>query len=335
MSFSPQQSIPAESDLLASLAQYLAPQFKDVDETLDGLYKHSQNSMLNEVGDYLLSTRGKKLRPAITILASMACNEKVAPPIQVATAMEIVHQATLIHDDVIDKATVRRGKPSINAQWGDEVAILMADYLYACAFELALHHLDPALLQLICRVTRQMCEGEMYQIQQRGRMLDEAGYLKIIQSKTADLFGACASLGAMTAGRDAQDIHHLLQFGHAFGLAFQVTDDTLDYMAHHDHWGKSVGIDFSEGKQTLPFILACREASEDDRKQMESLLAEGRDFEAMHALIEKYHAVDLALGKAQGYAKKACEHLEKVSPQNHEAYEYLMALPGYVLQRSY
>ena len=319
---------------IADISNYLAPELQAIDAILHQVVE-SDSPLLREVGEYICLTSGKKLRPIMTLLIARAFGKERKAPVHVAAAMEIIHVATLMHDDVIDKATVRRGKPSVNARWGDDVAILMADYLYAAAFELALEHLNPEPLRLICQITRRMCEGEMFQIERRGQRLSREDYMQLITCKTGYLFSACSTVGGMNGGLAGEELLRATSFGMDFGLAFQMTDDTLDYVATDEHWGKSVGMDLTTGKQTLPLILTLQDATPEDRQQLEGILNNGRDFAAISRLINRYDAINRSLGIARDYARQARSHLQGLPIANATAFEYLLALPEYVVNRRY
>lgn len=330
-----QSQQPAQSgDLVAEISDFLAPELQAVQRMLREIVE-SDSPLIRQVGDYVCLTSGKKLRPMMTLLAARAFGREAAAPVHVAAAMEAVHVATLLHDDVIDKANLRRGKPSVNAQWGDEVAILMADYLYASAFELTLHHLEPEPLRLICQITRRMCEGEVFQLEKRDARLSFDDYMYLITCKTAYLFSACGGLGAMCAGLSSDEVAKTTSFGLDFGLAFQITDDALDYVATDEQWGKPVGIDLVNGKQTLPLILALRDASPADRAQMEAILDGGRDLRPIVPYIEQYHSIQCALDIAREHSRKALGHLQGLTVVDRAAYDYLTALPEFVINRRY
>lgn len=293
----------------------------------------SESDLIREVGEFVAFTGGKKLRPLLLLLSARAMAPERPPPVEVAAAVELIHVATLIHDDVIDKATMRRGKPSVNAKWGDDVAILMADYLYASAFELALQHLDPKPLRIICEVTRRMCEGEMFQIEKRGRWLTPEDYLHVITRKTAYLFSASAAMGALAGGLPPEAVAQASAFGLDFGLAFQVTDDTLDFTADPETWGKSIGIDLASGRQTLPIILALRHASEADRQKLEIALENGRDLAQVKMFLDRYDAIPRSLEVAQNYCSQCLGHIAGFEIRNSMAHDFIQMLPEYVVAR--
>lgn len=328
-------NISAQSnDLLGEVTTYLEPKLKKVEQILREVAA-SDSSLIHEISEYVCLSSGKKLRPIMALLAAEAFGAEGDAPVHVAAALETVHMATLIHDDIIDKAEIRRGKPSINAQWGDDIAILMADYLFSAGFDLALNHLNPAPLKVICQVTRKMCEGEMFQIEHRDQWLTAEDYLYIISCKTAYLFSACTSLGGMLAGLAADHIASLSTYGLSFGRAFQITDDTLDYIADDGRWGKPVGIDLASGKQTLPLIIALNEAPPADRQRLETLLGNGRDMKQILDIIQANDAIERAIQIADEHATLAVDHLHRLTPTCQLAFDYLAALPHYLISRRF
>jgi octaprenyl-diphosphate synthase len=258
------------------------------------------------------SLKGKLLRPAVVCLVArgLGYDGKEGHHARLGAALELFHVATLLHDDVIDKATLRRGRDTVNARWGDDVAILMADYLYATSFDYALQVLDPQVVGVLSKTTQKMTEGEMYQIEKRGDWLDVEDYFSIIRSKTAYLFSAAAGLGAMVAGGAPDRIESMFRFGLNFGMAFQVTDDALDYEAQGDAWGKRVGADLKEGKQTLPLLHTLKTASPADRAALVAVLENGRDFNTVHSYVKKYNGIDVSLEKAAEFTSEAVSILD-------------------------
>lgn len=272
-----------------------------------------EGQLMGEVASYVRSLRGKMLRPAFVCLSARAFgyDGPEAHHARLGASLELFHVATLLHDDVIDHASLRRGRPTVNDRWGDDVAILFADYLYATSFDFALTVLRPEIVQVLTRTTRQMTEGEMYQIEKRGQWLNVEDYLTIIRSKTAYLFSACAGLGALTAQADSDTVRRMFDFGLQFGMAFQITDDALDYEAQGDAWGKRVGGDLQEGKQTLPLLYTLEQASPSDREKLVQTLNNGRDFETVHALVKRYNGIEYSLERAAEFSRNAIDILDK------------------------
>lgn len=314
--------------------EYLSEDLALVQEHIESVFQ-VQGKLMGEVADFLLQSRGKMLRPAVTCLVARGFGYDTSKGhhARIGAALEIFHLATLLHDDVIDKAAVRRGRPTVNARWSDEVAILFADYLYASCFDLALAALDPKVVQLLTQTTRTMTEGEMFQIERRGAWLTVDDYFSIIRSKTAYLFSACSAIGAILADQSPGTIQRMAEFGLNFGLAFQITDDTLDYEAQNDSWGKRVGADLNEGKQTLPLLHALQNATENDRSAMLSVLANGRDFETIHGFVKQYNGIDYSLERAGEFTRAAASILSQY-PDN-EPFSILQRLNEGVLVRQF
>ncbi|MBI5154566.1 polyprenyl synthetase family protein [Candidatus Poribacteria bacterium] len=310
---------------------------------LDGVLGHIDTAfdvrgdLMREVAVYVAEGRGKLLRPGVVCLAARAHGldpSKSDEHLRLGAAIELFHVATLLHDDVIDKASTRRGRPTVNAKWGDDVAILMADYLYATSFDLALSTLDPRALRVLSQTTQRMTEGEFLQIERRGSWLTVEDYTDIIQSKTAHLFAASASLGTLVSGADMGAVERMARFGLEFGLAFQITDDTLDYEAQGASWGKRVGADLADGKQTLPLLHTLEVASPADRDELLHILGNGRDFESVQHFVRKYNAIEYSLEVAGTHCQKACDALGGFADDN-EAARLLRRLTEFVLVRQH
>jgi octaprenyl-diphosphate synthase len=293
----------------------------------------SETQQICEVGRYVRTTRGKRLRPMLVLLASQASGYEGSDHTKVAAAIEMVHTATLLHDDVIDKAPMRRGLPTVNARWGDDVAILVADFLYSGAFTLAMQVVSPMVLSTICQVTTKMCEGEMFQIEKGETLLTREDYLRIIRSKTAFLFSACTGLGAVLAQQGEEETLELTKFGLNFGMAFQISDDALDITADDSDLGKQHGTDIRNGKQTLPLIHTFETADPSDREELVACWLDGRDPGQIMHQIRKYQGVETALAEARNYAEAAKSHLHHLKPSR--ACDFFVQLCDYVVDRSY
>lgn len=319
------------SYILDEISDFLKPELAAVDQEIAAIVE-SDTQLVTEVGNYVLSGRGKRLRPMMLLLVARAAGYEGESHINVAAALEIIHTATLLHDDVIDKAALRRGKATVNARWGDDVAILIADYLYANAFRLAMQSLSPIVISTICQVTAQMCEGEMYQIEKRQQFLTTEDYLRIVRHKTAFLFSASTGLGAVIAGMNEKDILSLTHFGMDFGIAFQIIDDTLDLVGHDDELGKDSGTDIRNGKQTLPLIRTLEMADQAERQRMEALWRDGKNASDMMQMIHAHNGIEHALGTAREYSEKAKSYLD-VLPPGH-ATSLCARLADYVTSRT-
>ncbi|OPZ08530.1 MAG: Octaprenyl-diphosphate synthase [candidate division BRC1 bacterium ADurb.BinA364] len=315
------------------LEKSLKPHIERIDAIIHEAFQ-SDVRLIRAIGDHLSLPGGKRIRPAMTVLAAQACGRPIDQDLlNVAAGVEVFHMATLLHDDVIDNATQRRGRTSVNAQWSDNAAILMADYLFARAFDLTLAAANSRILSLLCQVTRQMVEGEMLQIEREGRLMTREEYFGIIERKTAALFSACAQIGGMVAKAEPAVVASLGQFGLNFGMAFQITDDTLDFAAESRNWGKPVGGDIANGKQTLPLIYALETATREDRASLLKLLSNGRDFSRILEHVRKYNGLDHARQVARDFADRATRCLDGWTAQGTS--ERFLELCSYVVNRAY
>jgi octaprenyl-diphosphate synthase len=245
-------------------------------EGVIGLESISSVDTVTTIGRYLQSGGGKRLRPMLVLLSSHLCGKSTEGSVRMAAVVEMIHTATLVHDDVIDIAKTRRGRPSSNTIWGNHTCVLAGDWLYMQAFQLALRERNFHLLDLLIGLTQMMVEGELLQLERIGKIdISEADYMQLIDRKTASLFSACARLGAMMGGADEATEARLGEFAWNLGIAFQLVDDVLDFTAREAVLGKPVGNDLREGKVTLPLIYALQNASDDERNLIATVLKDG------------------------------------------------------------
>jgi octaprenyl-diphosphate synthase len=262
------------------------------------------------IGQYLQSSGGKRLRPALLLLSSRLIGEGGQSAIRLAAVVEMIHAATLIHDDVIDLAQTRRGRPSTNAQWGNHTSVLAGDWLYMQAFQLALRERNFHILDLLINLTQMMVEGELLQLQRIGRIdVTEADCMELVDRKTACLFSVCCRLGALAAGADNGSEERLGEYAWNVGMAFQLADDVLDFTADQITLGKPVGGDLREGKVTLPLVYALELAEPEERCQVETVLRDRSydhvPFHKVLALVEKYRGEERVKERAQAFTDKA------------------------------
>jgi octaprenyl-diphosphate synthase len=289
------------------------------------------------LADYLRESGGKRVRPALTILANYAVGGDGSRynSIRMATVMEFLHTATLVHDDIIDSADTRRNRPTVNALYGNETAVLMGDWLYMSAFETSLAERSLPILDILTRLTRKMTEGELLQLTTLGKTdISEQHYLDIIQRKTAFLFSACCEVGAILGGANETEQRALADYGMNLGMAFQLTDDLLDFTSTDDILGKSTGVDLLGGKVTLPLIyLIAAEPSTCEMVQtvMSEASYEGVARSELHQAVERVGAVERARVRADDYATAARTALDNLLES--EFRESLAAIPTYVLDR--
>jgi len=265
---------------------------------------------ITNISQYLQNGGGKRIRPTLLLLCSRLVGNGGAAAIRMAAVVEMIHMATLMHDDVIDVAQLRRGRPSPNVLWGNHTAVLAGDWLYMQAFQVALEERNFHILNLLISLTQMMVEGELLQLERLGSLaVTESEYMDLVDRKTASLFSACARLGAITAGASEEAEIRLGEYAWNLGMAFQLVDDVLDFTAHESVLGKPVGSDLREGKVTLPLIYSLEKAEESERRMVETVLRDGNygrvPFSAILALTRKYGGIDLAMQRAEAFTSKA------------------------------
>lgn len=262
------------------------------------------------IGRYLQAGGGKRLRPILVLLASRLVGAVTDGSIRMAAVVEMIHTATLVHDDVIDIAKTRRGRPSPNAIWGNHTCVLAGDWLYMQAFQIALRERNFRVLDLLIALTQLMVEGELLQLESIGKIgISQADYMELVDRKTASLFSACARLGAMMGGADEPSETRLGEFAWNLGIAFQLADDVLDFTSHEKVLGKPVGSDLREGKVTLPLIYVLEDALPDDRELVDAVLKDGNyervPLSRILDLIERHRGFDRVRERAQAFTDKA------------------------------
>ena len=292
--------MPVGISRIATIEQALAPVKADLDAAAERVLISLADPVARNVV-YLITAGGKRLRPALTLLCG-ACGSSPnrAALIDTATAVELIHTATLIHDDIIDQSLVRRSQPSFHARWGTERAVLMGDYLYATAFSLLARLDQPAVMQVMAQVCQELCRGELREVEARFRLdLTEAEYFDIIRDKTASLVAGCCHSGAILGGADATTVQRLTDFGLKFGMAFQIIDDCLDLTGEPEQLGKSVLTDLDKGALSLPIIYLTQTLSAEERDQLFAPLRERATDPAFLAEIAKAAEASGAIAKAQ------------------------------------
>lgn len=265
---------------------------------------------ITTINQYLQAGGGKRLRPALLLL----CTRLFGPPTdsarRLAAVVEMIHTATLVHDDVIDIAKTRRGRPSTNIVWGNHISVLAGDWLYMQAFQVALRERNFHILDVLISLTQLMVEGELLQLERLHRTdVSEADYMELVDRKTASLFSACASLGAITGGADDAAEAKLGDFAWNLGMAFQLVDDILDFTSTEKILGKPAGNDLREGKVTLPMIYALEQASPVERQSVETVISDGSyenvPFMRILQILERHQAVARAYDRAHAFTEKS------------------------------
>jgi octaprenyl-diphosphate synthase len=304
-----------------------------------GCETQSNVRAIAEIGEYLRAGGGKRIRPLLLLLASRLFSPNGAgrkSAIRLGAVVEIIHTATLVHDDIIDEAKTRRGRPAANTQWGNSKCVLAGDWLYMQAFKVALQERNFRVLDVLIDLTQQMVEGELLQMERLGRCVSLEEYLDLIFRKTACLFSVCARLGGILAGAPPEGEEHLAAYGHSLGMAFQIVDDVLDLTASEDILGKPVASDLREGKTTMAVIAVLDRCTPEERGMIETVLREGAfrtvSHEQILTLLNRYDAVEIAMTRARQYAAEAAKSICTL-PES-DAKRALLWVPEFVVARN-
>ena len=299
----------------------------------------SEVDLVQKISDYHIKTGGKRLRALLTLGSSKLCGYlKGGRDINLAACVELIHGATLLHDDVIDNGDIRRGKKTTNVIWGNQSSILAGDYLLSRCFEMMVEDGNLEILKLLSSTSAKIAQGEILQLQHKGEvdMLEET-YLKIISSKTAVLFSAATKVGAILAERNNKEKEALEFYGKNLGLTFQIADDTLDYNSNINLFGKNTGNDFYEGKITLPIILLFQQTNDSEKKQLENIFNKNirseNDFSDVLKLISKYKIISKCYKKAEHFINLASNSLSIF--KDTEEKKILENLTSFSLERSF
>jgi len=291
----------------------------------------AEDPFIQELVTHVLRTRGKLLRPALTFLSARAVGEPAAESRALAAAVELIHVASLIHDDVIDESPLRRGEPTANARWGNQVAVLLGDYLFAKSFHLLSRIGREAVASRMSLATVSMSQAEILQIRYGNTPHTEEGiYFRIVEGKTARLIASACACGALLAGAEEAVAEHLDRFGLHWGIAFQITDDALDLLSDPQILGKPIGSDIRSGKMTLPIIHALRHARDGDRARLVRLI-QGGDVEGLRQELLRYGSFAYAREAARRHAEWALEALRALPAA--PARDSLIGLTEFVLVR--
>jgi octaprenyl-diphosphate synthase len=268
---------------------------------------------ITEIGEYLRGGGGKRIRPALLLLAAKLFDYQGRGAVRLGAVVEIIHTATLVHDDIIDEAKTRRGRPAANTQWGNSKCVLAGDWLYMQAFKIAVQARNFRILDALIELTQQMVEGELLQIEKLGKLITLDEHFDLIFRKTACLFSVCMRLGAILGGATAEQENTLAQYGHDLGMAFQIVDDVLDLTASEDVLGKPVASDLREGKVTMAVIHAIERCTPQERIKIETILRDRAFNNVTHAqileILEHYGSLAAASTRAAHYADSACKSI--------------------------
>lgn len=274
----------------------------------------SEVPLIRKVGEYVLASGGKRIRPAMLLLAARLCNYQGTQAIPLASVVEFIHTATLLHDDVVDSATLRRGLASANTLWGNEASVLIGDFLFSKSFSLMVAAGSLDILRVMSRATTIIAEGEVLQLLYTGEVgLTEEQYIEVVRAKTAVLLSAACQSGAILGNATPEQEQALADFGMELGIAFQLMDDILDYTASEAEFGKSIGHDLEEGKLTLPLIHALRGCTDADREAVAAIIEKdelaSEDFLFVSELVNVHGGIDYTVAKARNCIDTCRQHL--------------------------
>lgn len=294
--------------------------------------------LIPQLAGHLIAAGGKRIRPLLTLASAAIFGYQGKRQHKLAACVEFIHTATLLHDDVVDESNQRRGRSSANALFGNEAAVLVGDFLFSRSFQLMVEDGSLDVLRILSTASAVIAEGEVLQLSTANNLATtEEEYFKVIRAKTAELFAAACEVGAVVAGRPAAECQAMRDYGMNLGIAFQISDDVLDYAASAERLGKSVGDDFKEGKMTLPVLKAYAQGTAEEKKFWQRCLGDVQqkedDLRQAQALLEKYGALDSALAEARDYAALGKKALMAVPA--HPLRECLGDLMTFAVERDY
>jgi octaprenyl-diphosphate synthase len=327
-----------KSALSPDLAQIFEPIRDDLEAVEQEFVRHIQSrvALIPEMGRYIQNSGGKRVRPAVLLMAARLSGYQGAKAVLYASVVEFIHTATLVHDDIIDGADLRRGRLAVHSRWGNDITVLLGDYLYIKSMAMALTQDSLEIIRVLCDVTLRMIEGELYQLTKTGDVdITEEEHFEIIRRKTAFLFGGCAQIGGMLGAMSPERESALREYGFNLGVAFQLVDDLLDYTADAAALGKPVGGDLREGKVTLPVILLLRAGGAQADELIRSVVADRsvttEQWREIVRLLREHGVTELAYKRAVEYADRAKACLA-LFPHGREK-DALLSLTDYVLSR--
>ena len=320
------------------LAQIFEPIREDLDRVEREFSRHveSRVQLIPQMGRYIQMSGGKRIRPAVLLMAARLCGYKGDGAVLYASVVEFIHTATLVHDDIIDDSELRRGRLAVHSRWGNDITVLLGDYLYIKSMALALTQDSLEIIRTLCDVTLKMIEGELFQLTKTGDIdITEEEHFEIIRRKTAHLFGGCAQIGGMLGNISEEQQRALWEYGYNVGIAFQVVDDLLDYTADEAVLGKPIGSDLREGKVTLPIIYLLERGGAPARELIETIVRERtvsrEQWIELKRQLAEHQASASASRQATHHAMLAQQHLSGFPPSPER--DALMALPEYILSR--
>ena len=321
------------------LAQLFEPIRADLELVDREFARHVQShvDLIPKIGQYIQTSGGKRIRPAVLLMAARLSGYQGERAVLYAAVVEFIHTATLVHDDIIDDSTLRRGRPAVHSRWGNDITVLLGDYLYIKSMAMALTHDTLELVRVLCDVTLNMIEGELYQLTKNGdAAITEDEHLDIIRRKTAFLFGGCSQIGGMLGAVSTEREQALREYGFNLGITFQLVDDLLDFTGDTQAVGKPIGSDLREGKVTLALIHLLRQEQDGEagrivRDIIASRTVTTEQWTDLLRRLKEHASIDYAYRRAVEYAERAKKPLYAFPPSSER--DALLALPDYVLTR--
>jgi octaprenyl-diphosphate synthase len=322
-----------------ALSQIFEPIRADLERVDLEFARHvqSQVELIPRIGQYIQTAGGKRIRPAVLLMAARLAGYEGDRAVLYAAVVEFIHTATLVHDDIIDDADLRRGRAAVHSRWGNDITVLLGDYLYIKSMALALTHDTLDLVRVLCDVTLKMIEGELYQLTKNGDAdITEDEHFDIMRRKTAYLFGGCAQIGGMLGKIESEKEQALREYGFNLGIAFQLVDDLLDFTGDAQAVGKPIASDLREGKVTLPLIHLLRQSNDGEgsrivRDVVASHNVSPEQWAVLLRMLKEHASIDSAYRRAVEYAERAKKPLYAFPPSSER--DALLALPDYVLSR--
>lgn len=297
---------------------------------------HSEVPLVNQIAEYIISAGGKRIRPVLVLLTANACGYRGNYHHLLAAVIEFIHTATLLHDDVVDESSLRRGRQTANALFGNAASVLVGDFVYSRAFQMMVSVGDMRVMQILADATNVIAEGEVLQLlNMHDPDVTEERYLQVIRSKTAKLFEAAAGLGALIAGASEADIEACAEYGRSLGTAFQLVDDVLDYSGVASDIGKNVGDDLREGKPTLPLIYLMQHGTPEQRQLVRTCIENGDEshFNDILAAITQCGALDYTKQQAEAAAQRASNAIASLA--NSQFKDSLLKLSTFAVDRNH
>ncbi|MCP5369706.1 MAG: polyprenyl synthetase family protein [Rickettsiaceae bacterium] len=323
--------------LIKEIHQYLAEEITAINKLIESSLFTKEN-LIQKIGLYLANAGGKRMRPMLTLLTAKIFDYNGEHAIKLATSIEFIHMATLLHDDVVDGSTLRRFIPTANSLWGDKASILVGDFLFSQSFKLIVSTQNQRALEILSNSSSIISEGEVAQLSKlkEKKIITKDEYYKLIQAKTAELFSAACEVGAVVAGHN-KEAEFFKEFGLQLGIAFQISDDSLDYFGKSDKLGKNLGDDFYEGKVTLPLIILSHKLSHEEHQQLVSMINSdirtAKDFMWVKTQLENHQIMTLIQQELNLVKDKAIKSIKDLNLDDNLPLNYLIGLLNYSVDR--